>query len=271
MQNTTSLRVQERPESVLLVTLDRPEVANAFSTRTALDLCELFDRVATEPRYRCIVLTGAGDKAFCAGADLKERDSLGDAQWRAQHDIFERMFRTVRDCPFPVIAAVNGAAYAGGLELVLLCDFAYASKSARFALTEVSLGIIPGGGGTQTLARAVGERRARELILAARPFSAEEALAWGVVNKLCEPGSVLDETLEAAARISANSPASVREARRAMRHGLGMDLDSAMRFEIAAYNRLVGTKDQKEGVRAFNEKRKPKFGRHLAGAPREKA
>ncbi|HLQ00749.1 MAG TPA: enoyl-CoA hydratase-related protein [Burkholderiales bacterium] len=257
--NSGTLRVEERPGPVLLVTLDRPEVANAFNTQAALDLCEFFDSLETEGRCRCIVLTGAGDKAFCAGADLKERNALGNEQWRAQHEIFERMFRSVRDCAVPVIAAVNGAAYAGGLELVLLCDFAYASKSAKFALTEVSLGIMPGGGGTQTLARAVGERRAKELILAAQPFSAEEALAWGVVNRLCEPQSLLGETLEAAAGIAANAPLAVREAKRAIRHGLGMDLASAMQLEIAAYNRLVGTEDRKEGVRAFNEKRKPKF------------
>jgi enoyl-CoA hydratase/carnithine racemase len=180
------------------------------------------------------------------------------------------MFRSVRDCRVPVIAAVNGAAYAGGLELVLHCDFAYASKTAAFALTEVSLGIIPGGGGTQTLARAVGERRAKELILAARRFSAEEALAWGVVNRLCDPGALLDETLETAACIAANASASVREARHAMRHGLGMDLASAMQFELAAYNRLVGTEDQKEGVRAFNEKRRPKFRGSSAVEPGDK-
>jgi enoyl-CoA hydratase/carnithine racemase len=165
----------------------------------------------------------------------------------------------VRDCQVPVIAAVNGAAYAGGLELLLHCDFAYASKSAKFALTEVSLGIMPGGGGTQTLPRAIGERRAKELILAARPFSAEEALDWGVVNKLCDAGEVLRETLATASRISSNAPLSVRQAKHAIRLGLQMELASAMRFEIELYNRLVGTEDRKEGIRAFNEKRKPKF------------
>src|SRR6266540_1899829 len=193
-----TLRVEEKPGDLLLATLSRPEVANAFNTRAALELCEFFESLEAGGRCR-------------------------------------------------------------GLELVLLCDFAYASKSARFALTEASLGIMPGGGGTQTLARAVGERRAKELILAARPFSAEEALAWGVVNGLCEPPSLLDATLEAAARIAANAPLAVREARRAIREGLGMDLASAMQLEIAAYNRLVATEDRKEGVRAFNEKRKPKF------------
>ncbi|HEY6720353.1 MAG TPA: enoyl-CoA hydratase-related protein, partial [Burkholderiales bacterium] len=156
-------------------------------------------------------------------------------------------------------AAVNGAAYAGGLELVLMCDFAYASKAAKFALTEVSIGIMPGGVGTQTLPRAVGERRAKELILAARPFSAEEALAWGVVNRLCEPGKLLEEALEAAGRIASHAPLAVAQARRAIRDGLQVDLASGLHLEIEAYNRLVGTADRREGIRAFIEKRRPKF------------
>jgi enoyl-CoA hydratase len=254
-----TLRVEERPGHISVVTLARPEVANAFDTAAALELCELFERLGAEQRWRCAVITGAGDKAFCAGADLKERDSLSEAQWREQHQTFERMFRAVRDCPVPVIAAVNGAAYAGGLELVLHCDFAYASTTARFALTEVALGIMPGGGGTQTLPRIVGERRAKELILTARPFSAEEALAWGVVSKLCAPGKVLQDALAVADRIASLAPLAVRQAKRAIREGLHKDLASAMQLEIDAYNRLVGTEDRKEGLRAFIEKRKPEF------------
>src|SRR5258706_3736850 len=232
-----TLRIEERPGDVLLATLDRPEVANAFNTGAALELCELFERFRTEQRYRCAVITGAGDKAFCAGADLEEGSSVSGAQGGSQHEVFERMFRAVRDCPVPVIAAVNGAAYAGGLELVLLCDFAYASRTAKFALTEVSLGIMPGGGGTQTLPRAVGERRAKELILAARPFSAEEALAWGVVNKLCEPGEVVQETLRAADRLASLAPLALRQVKHAIRQGLHRDLASAMLLEVEAYNR----------------------------------
>jgi enoyl-CoA hydratase/carnithine racemase len=259
MEKHAALRAEEQPQDVLLVTLDRPEVANAFDTRAALELIELFERFQAEERYRCAVITGAGDKAFCAGADLKERNSLSDDQWRSQHETFERMFCAVRDCPIPVIAAVNGAAYAGGLELVLHCDFAYASVTAKFALTEVSLGIIPGGGGTQTLPRVVGERRAKELILTARPFSAEEALAWGLVNRLCEPGKVVQEALRVAERLASLAPLAVRQAKHAIRQGLHRDLASAMQLEIEAYNRLVGTDDRREGVRAFNEKRTPKF------------
>jgi len=254
-----TLRIEERAGDVLLATLDRPEVANAFNTGAALELCKFFERFLAEQPYRCVVITGAGDKAFCAGADLKERSSLSDGQWRSQHEVFERMFRAVRDCPIPVIAAVNGAAYAGGLELVLHCDFAYASKTATFALTEVSLGIMPGGGGTQTLPRVIGERRAKELILAARAFSAEEAHAWGLVNKLCEPGKLVQEALGAAERIASLAPLAVRQAKQAIRSGLQMDLPSAMKLEVEAYNRLVGTEDRREGLRAFSEKRKPKF------------
>jgi len=259
MEKYATLRVQDRPEAVLLVTLNRPEVANAFNTQAALELCDVFGRLETEQRHRCVVLTGSGERAFCAGADLKERSSFTDKEWLDQHEIFERMFDLVHECPLPVIAAVNGAAYAGGLELVLHCDFAYASRKTKFALTEVSLGIMPGGGGTQTLPRAVGERRAKELILAARPFSAEEALAWGVVNKLCEAGNVLEDTLEVAGRIASHAPLSVRQAKHAIRDGLQMDLPSALRLEVEAYNRLVGTEDRREGLRAFDEKRKPKF------------
>jgi enoyl-CoA hydratase len=254
-----TLRLESRPEGVLVATLHRPEAANAFNTRAALDLIDLFGSLRTPGEHRCVVLTGAGDRAFCAGADLKERDGFSDAQWHAQHETFERMFGAVLECPLPVIAAVNGAAYAGGLELVLCCDFAYASRTARFALTEVSLGIMPGGGGTQTLPRAAGERRAKELILAARPFSAEEALAWGVVNRLCEPPRLLEETVAVAARVAGNAPLSVREAKRAITAGLQTDLRSGLALELEAYNKLVGTEDRREGIRAFNEKREPRF------------
>ena len=179
--------------------------------------------------------------------------------WRQQHELFERAFWALGDLPLPVIAAVNGPAYAGGLELALMCDFIYASRSARFALTEVSLGIMPGAGGTQNLPRALGERRAKEILLTARPFDAEDAHRWGLVNRLCEPGDVLAAALDTAAVIAANAPMAVRQAKKSMRYGTQMDLASAYRFEVEAYNRLVDTEDRREGIRAFNEKRKPQF------------
>src|SRR6476661_3073538 len=173
-----TLRLDRSEEGFLTITLDRPETRNALNTQMGIELREIFVPLQFEPgEARCIIVTGTGDKAFCAGGDLKERNGMTDAQWRSQHAIFEEAFYAIMNCTVPVIAAVNGAAFGGGCELALACDFVYAAKSARFALPETSLGIIPGVGGTQNLPRAVGERRAKELILTARAFSAEEAFA----------------------------------------------------------------------------------------------
>jgi enoyl-CoA hydratase len=204
------------------------------------------------------VVTGAGERAFCAGGDLKERQGMSDDQWQAQHLIFERMIRAVLECPMPVIAAVNGAAYAGGCEIALGCDFIYAMRSARFALTEVTIGIMPGAGGTQTLPRAVGLRRAKEILLTGRPFSAENGYDWGMVNQLCE-ADVVKEAVETATAIAANAPISIRQAKRSMHYGVNMSLADGMLFEIEAYNRMVPTDDRREGIASFNEKRKPVF------------
>jgi len=255
-----TVRVEDRGEGLLLLTLDRPEVANAMNTRMGRDLLAFFEEVNAAPaKRRCIVVTGAGERAFCAGGDLKERNGMTDEAWQDQHLLFERMIRAFIGCPIPVIGAINGAAYAGGCELALCCDFIYAAETARFALTEVTLGIMPGAGGTQNLPRAVGERRAKEIILTGRPFSAAEAHDWGMVNRLCELGQLVEEALETARRIADNAPISVRQAKHAIHFGIQMDLASAMMFEIEAYNRMVQTEDRREGVRAFNEKRKPRF------------
>jgi enoyl-CoA hydratase/carnithine racemase len=246
---------------VLQVTLNRPQVLNAINTQMGRDTLDLWTRLGAEPgEIRCVVLTGAGERAFCAGGDLKERDGMSNEAWRAQHELFERSFMALLETQVPVIAAVNGHAYGGGCETVLGCDFVYAARGARFALSETRLGIMPGGGGTQTLARAVGERRAKELIFRARPFSAEEALRWGLVNCVCDDGvSLMEAALEAAREIAANAPLSIRQAKKSIHHGLQVDLLTGYRFEIEAYNRLVTTEDRLEGVRAFNEKRPPMF------------
>jgi enoyl-CoA hydratase/carnithine racemase len=255
-----TIRAENKGDGLVQLTLNRPHVANAMNTQMGRDLLAFFDEVNAEPLgFRCIVMTGAGDKAFCAGGDLKERQGMSDETWQAQHLLFERMIRAFLGCPVPVIGAINGAAYAGGCELALCCDFLYASETARFALTEVTLGIMPGAGGTQNLPRAVGERRAKEIILTGRPFGAAEAFDWGMVNRLCPPATLLAETLETARRIADNAPISVRQAKHAIHHGLQMDLTSALMFEIEAYNRMVPTADRREGINAFNEKRKPRF------------
>ena len=255
-----TLKVESRGDHVLLVTLNRPAALNAINTQMGCDTLELWTRLAAQPgEARCVVLTGAGDRAFCAGGDLKERNGMSDEAWRAQHEIFERSFMALLEFPLPVIAAVNGHAYGGGLETALACDFIYAARSARFALSEVRLGIMPGGGGTQNLPRAVGERRAKELILTAQAFSAEQGYEWGMVNRVCERRSVVSEALDTAQAIAENAPLSVRQAKKSVHYGLQMDLLTGGRFEIEAYNRLVTSEDRLEGVRAFNEKRKPRF------------
>jgi enoyl-CoA hydratase/carnithine racemase len=237
-----TLSVEPVDEHVAIVRLNRPDASNALNTQMGRDLVHYFEDTALDPKsLRCIVLTGTGDKAFCAGGDLKERRGMTDEAWTRQHVIFERMVRALIDCPVPIIGAVNGAAYGGGCEIAGCCDFLYAADSARFALTEVTLGIMPGGGGTQTLPRAVGERRAKELILTGKPFTAAPA------------------ALATASRIARNAPISVRQAKLSIHRGLQSSLRDGLALEIEAYNRMVPTEDRREGVLAFNEKRTPNF------------
>ena len=255
-----TLALDQPAEHVLRVRLNRPESANAMNTQMGIDILDLWRSIGAAPdRYRCIILTGAGERAFCAGGDLKERSGMTDEAWQAQHLIFEQAVQALLACPAPVIGAINGAAYGGGCELTLCCDFAYAAETARFALTEATLGIMPGAGGTQTLPRAVGERRAKEIILTGRPFSAADGLAWGMLNGVCAPGELQATVLAVATTIAANAPLATRQIKHAIHYGLQMDAHTGGMFEIEAYNRLVPTADRREGVAAFNEKRRPRF------------
>jgi enoyl-CoA hydratase/carnithine racemase len=253
-----TLLLSEPSPHVALIVLNRPEAANAFNTAMAEELRSILRRLAHTP-LRCIVLTGSGERAFCAGADLKERDGMTDAAWSAQHKVFEAMGEALLDAPMPVIAAVNGAAFGGGCEIALLCDFVYAAETARFALPETTLGIMPGLGATQTLSRLAGAARAKETIMSGAPFTAQEALAWGAVNHVCPPARLIEETLTTAARIASNAPLAVRAVKRAINDGSGRPLPEAIGLELDHYNRLFPTADRTEGVRAFNEKRKPAF------------
>ena len=255
-----TLLVEEREPGLLLVTLNRPQRANAMNTTMGKEIIALFSALEAAPdAFRCVILTGAGDRAFCAGADLKERDGMDDDAFARQHYMFERMMRALLACPPPLIGALNGAAFAGGLEIAMSCDFCYAAEGARFALTEVTRGIMPGGGGTQHLPRAIGARRAKEAIFTGEPFSAEEALAWGIVNRIFTSGRVLEEALATARRIAANAPISIRQAKKSIDHGLQTDLRTGMHFEIEAYYQLIPTEDRREGITAYNEKRPPQF------------
>ncbi|UCH73093.1 MAG: enoyl-CoA hydratase/isomerase family protein [Rhodospirillales bacterium] len=255
-----TLAITEPEPHLLLLTLNRPHAANAFNTRMGEELRAFWTTISkTGGDPRCIVVTGAGDRAFCAGADLKERRAMSDDAWRRQHVIFEEAFYAMMDCPLPLIAAVNGAAYGGGFEIVLACDFAYAADHARFALPETGLGIMPGVGGTQNLPRACGVRRAKEIILTGTPFDAEAALRWGIVSRVLPMPELLDETLAVARRIASNAPLAVRAAKQALNAAIGTDIKTGLAIEIECYNQTVTTADRREGMLAFNEKRRPNF------------
>ena len=255
-----TLRIDRPRPHDTLVTLNRPEFANALNSQCGTDLVTLFEGLHLDSGdARCVILTGSGERAFCAGADLKERKGMTDEDWTSQHLIFERMARAVLACPVPIIAAVNGAAYGGGCEVALACDFIYAADHARFALTEVTLGIMPGAGGTQTLSRAVGERRAKEIILTGKPFTAAQACDWGMVSKVVPGAQLLTEALATAEAIARNAPISVRQAKLAISRGTNMSLWDGLVMETEAYYRMVPTEDRREGILAFNEKRAATF------------
>lgn len=256
----TTLRIAIAADRVAVLTLNRPEAMNAMNTAMMAELRDVFMSLYVDPNaIACLVMTGEGDKGFCTGADLKERKGMSDDTWRRQHAILEQAIRAMIDCPVPMIAAVNGAAYAGGMELALACDFAYAADHAKFALTEVTLGIMPGAAGTQNLPRAVGVRRAKEIVLSGTPFGASDALQWGVVNRVVPLAELMPAALAVARKIASNAPVSVRQAKKALDKATELDRSSGYAFEIEAYNRTVVTEDRQEGITAFNEKRKPTY------------
>ena len=255
-----TLLVSIGADGIGTITMNRPDALNAMNTQMMTDLRDCFMQFYVDDTLaRCLILTGSGARGFCTGADLKERRGMTDATWRKQHAVIEQAVKAIMDCPIPIIAAVNGAAYAGGFELALACDFVYAADHAKFALTEVTLGIMPGAAGTQNLPRAVGQRRAKEIILTGTPFTAAEALAWGVANRVVSGANLMDEVAAVAAKIAANAPISVKQAKKSIDKATELDRYSGYAFELEAYNRTVPTEDRQEGINAFNEKRKPNY------------
>lgn len=251
--------VSNMGNGIVLMTLNRPEAANALSIKM---LEELRDAAATckfDRSVRCIVVTGAGEKAFCAGADLKERAGMDMNRVRRTVSLIRESINDVEALPQPVIAAVNGAALGGGTELALACDIRIASETATFALTETSLGIIPGAGGTQRLPRLIGKGRAKELIFTARKIDAKEARDMGVVEYVTPPESLLDKTLEIAGQIVRNAPIAVAQAKFAIDKGCDADLSTGLAIEQHAYEVTIPTKDRSEGLQAFKDKRPPIF------------
>jgi enoyl-CoA hydratase len=244
---------------VVTVELNRPEALNAMNTAMGRDLLACFEALQWDREARAVVFTGSGTKAFCVGGDLKEREGMTDETWRAQHVIFEAAAARVLHCPVPVIAAVEGFAMGGGCELAVLSDFVVCGETAVFAVPEVTRGIFPGIGGTQLLPRILGAPMAKEMIFTGRRVDAREAKAIGLVNHVVPAGQARAKALEIAATIADNGPFAVRQAKKAVNRGGETDLETGMILAIEAYNNTVTTDDRLEGVRAFNEKRKPRF------------
>lgn len=260
MTKFDTLQIEDGEYGVMVVTLNRPDRLNAMNTSMMLELREVFTDLYVHPeKARVVIVTGSGDRGFCPGADLKERDGMSDETWRAQHALVEQIARAMWQAPMPIIAAVNGVAMGGGAEIALLADFIYAADHARFAFPEVTRGIMPGMAGPQNLPRAVGVRRAKEIVLTGTPFTAQEAHEWGMVNRVLPLEKLMPAALETARTIAQNAPIGVRSAKAALDKAVELPRVPGYDFEIMAYGATISTEDRLEGVRAFNEKRPPVF------------
>jgi len=249
----------ERDGNVAVITINRPDKLNALNPQVCRDLLGALNEAACDDAVGAIVLTGAGDKAFVAGADIAAMSKMSPMEGRAFADLGHAIGDTIAGCPKPVIAAVNGFALGGGTELAIACDVIYASERAKFGQPEVKLGIIPGFGGTQRLARLVGLQKAKELVLSGDTIDAAEALRIGLVCAVVPHAELLDKAKDLARRMAAAGPLAVGQAKRAMNHGYDLSLPAALELEKQTFAALFGTQDQQEGMGAFLAKRKPAF------------
>ncbi|KYC97180.1 enoyl-CoA hydratase-related protein [Heyndrickxia sporothermodurans] len=241
------------------VTLNREKAMNAFNYDTLCELASVVESIRTNSEVRAVVFLGAGEKAFSVGADLKERKTLSEQEVRRNVYKIGEVFKSIANLPQPTIAAMNGYAFGGGMELALSCDFRIAVSDAVMGLTETSLAIIPGAGGTQRLPRLIGEAKAMELILTAKRMTADEAYQYGVVTKVVERARFLEEVNEFVGKIQANGPIAIQQAKFAIKNGMNVDLHTGLEIERKAYEITIPTEDRIEALQAFSEKRKPNF------------
>lgn len=241
------------------ITINRPEQLNCFDLEALTQLEEVIDEIKFNKNIRAVIITGAGEKAFSTGADLRERRTLSEKDVRRNVNLIRDVFSRIEELPQPTIAAINGYAFGGGLELALTCDLRIAVKEAIMGLTEVSLGIIPGAGGTQRLSRLIGISKAKELIFTARKISAEDARDFGIVNKVVEQEQLLSASVELANEIMKNAPLAVTQAKFAIHYGSNVDVKTGLAIEAKAYEVIIPTKDRLEALEAFKEKRAPIF------------
>ena len=251
--------LMEEESGVITLTLNRPEVMNSFNFAMLHALRDQIDSIRFKPEIRVVIITAAGEKAFCAGADLKERATLPPDKVKEYIFTIRNLFTSIEQLNKAVIAAVNGVALGGGTELALACDIRIASMNATMGLTETRLAIIPGAGGTQRLPRLVGRGKAKELIFTGQRIGAEEALRIGLVNQICDQKDLLDECKKMAAMICEAGPVAIEQAKYAINHGLETDLHTGLAIESNAYWVCIPTEDRLEGLAAFKEKRKPVY------------
>ena len=249
----------ETADHTALVTITREKALNALNREVLEELRTTFQDLSGDAQVRSVILTGAGDKAFVAGADIAAMSKMSPEQAAGFAALGHSAMDAVQNCKKPVIAAVNGFALGGGLELALSCDFIYASEKAKFALPEVSLGLYPGFGGTQRLSRAIGPNRARELVFTGRIIGASEALAWGIVNQVLAPESLLETARKTAAEINKKGPIAVQLVKRVINEGKDEPLQSGLDLERKVFPDCFATEDLKEGLAAFMEKRAADF------------
>lgn len=249
----------EEQDQVAIITLNRPKAMNSLNFEMLRSLKEEIETLRFRPEIRVVIITGAGEKAFCAGADLKERATLTPIQVKEFIFTIRNLFTSIEQLNKPVIGAVNGIALGGGTELALACDIRIAADTASMGLTETRLAIIPGAGGTQRLPRLVGRGKAKELIFTGRRVDAQEALSIGLVNQVCEPNDLLDECMKMASMICETGPIAIEQAKYAINYGLETDISTGLAMESNAYWVTIPTQDRLEGLAAFREKRKPVF------------
>jgi len=259
MSEDFPIKVDQRG-GVAVWTIDRPDRMNALSRATLRAFGKLARDAVANPTISAIVITGAGEKAFCAGADLKERQGMSENDVRVQVELYRSELGPLDRSPKPVVAAINGVAFGGGMELALVCDLRVAAAHAQLALPETSLGIIPGAGGTQRLPRLVGEARAKEMILLARRLTADEALAWGLVNRVTAAGtSVVDDAVAWIEPIASGAPIAQAAALEAIDRSFDTTLELGLELEKVSYDKVLVSEDRREALAAFAEKRKPRF------------
>lgn len=246
-------------DGICTVTINRPKALNSLNGALVQALGDAFRELAWDPAVRVVILSAAGERAFCAGADLKERQSMSEAEVSRRIDDYRRCFSAISELPKPVICAINGYAFGGGLELALTCDFRLMAAETKVGLTECRLGIIPGAGGTQRLARLVGASRAKMLIFSAKRMSADEALKFGVVDQIAPAAELLDAAKELARPMLDSAPIAVAQAKFAIDQGMQVDLETGLKIEACAYQVTLPTEDRLEGLAAFKEKRRPIF------------